>query len=262
MLANALKEFEVALEDLASNSGFVGAAARLRPRLNEMLRWESLDGEARSLVRKFLDQQTAEQSLLYRGMVISLAGAFEHFVRRILRDSILAISGSGVSYDALDEGIRKENFLRTGIALGTINEPLDYLDLDYQSLAKNLGTCFSGSPQVLLNADAFAIFLSIVSPKNLADALRRVGVGLSWDDFGKVSTIQKAFDKRGTRETAKAVEDFLKRFGQMRNKIAHTGSSGIVITESDFEQLLNFFKVFSHVLVKVVEADLKKLVPK
>lgn len=262
MLANALKEFELALEDLASNSEFVGAAGRLRPRLNEMLRWDSLDGDAKTLVRKFLDQRTAEESLLYRGMVISLAGAFEHFVRRVLRDSVLAISRSGVSYDALDEGIRKENFLRTGIALATINEPLDYLDLDYQSLAKNLATCVSGSPQVLLNADAFVIFLSIISPKNLADALRRVGVGLSWDNFGKVTAMQKVLDGRGSRETAKAVEDFLKRFGQLRNKIAHTGSTGIVVTESDFERHLEFFKVFSRVLVQMVEADLAKHVPK
>src|SRR5437762_2954684 len=59
----------------------------------------------------------------------SLAGAFEHFVRRVVRDGILAISGKGVNYDTLDDGIKKQNVYRTGIAFGTIHEPPDYLEL-------------------------------------------------------------------------------------------------------------------------------------
>jgi len=195
-------------------------------------------------------------------MVISLAGAFEQFIRRILRDSVIAMSGKGRNYDSLAEGIKKENFYRTGLALGTIHEPLDYLDLDYELLAKNLGTCFTGSAQALLNAEAFAIFLSIISPKHLEDALRRIGVALRWDDFGRVAEVQTALDKKGTRDTAKAVEANLKRFGQMRNKIAHSGSSGVVVTALDFEQLLQFFRPFGRTLARVAETDLAKYVAK
>ncbi len=258
MLADALKEFDLGLDDLSSIFDFVRSAIRLRPRLNEMLRWESMGTEERLLANNFLKQRTAEESLLYRGMVISLAGAFEHFMRRILRDSVLALSGDGTSYDSLDAGIKKENFYRTGLALGTIHEPLDYLDLNYESLARNLGTCFTGSSQALLNADAFAIFLSIISPKQLEDALRRIGVPLTWDDFGKVDAVQKALDSTGTRDTAKAVEANLRQFGKMRNKIAHSGSSGLVVTESEFGRLLQFFRVFSRTLSKIVESHLKK----
>src|SRR6266496_5502078 len=118
MLADAVKEFDLALDDLSSIFDFVRSAIRLRPRLGGMLRWESMGTEEKALVERFLNQQTAEESLLYRGMVISLAGAFEQFVRRTLRDSVLVISGKGTSYDLLDAGIRKENFYRTGLALG------------------------------------------------------------------------------------------------------------------------------------------------
>src|ERR1700719_2612213 len=218
MLADAVKEFDLALGDLSSIFDFVRSAIRLRPRLNEMLRWESLGTEEKALAERFLDQRTAEESLLYRGMVISLAGAFEQFIRRVVRDSVVAMSGKGTSYDSLGPGIKKENFYRTGLALGTVNEPLDYLDLNYESLARNLGTCFAGSAQALLNAEAFAIFLSIISPKNLEDALRRIAVAIKWDDFGRVAEIQNALEQSGTRDTAKAVEANLKRFGQMRNK--------------------------------------------
>ena len=262
MLEDALKEFDLALDDLTSIFDFARSALRLRPRLNDMLSWGSMGTEEKSLARKFLDQRTADESLLYRGMVVSLAGAFEHFIRRILRDSVLEISGSGTSYEALDAVIKKENFYRTGLALGTIHEPLDYLDLNYESLAKNLGTCFTGSAQALLNAEAFAIFLSIISPRNLEDALGRIGVKLKWDDFGRVEEVQKALDLKGTRDTAKAVEANLKQFGKMRNKIAHSGSSGLVVTESEFERLVQFFRVFGRTLIGVVEFDLSKRLAK
>lgn len=258
MLGDALKEFDLALDDLSSIFDFARLAIRLRPRLNSMLNWASMSAEEKSLANDFLKQRNADESLLYRGMVISLAGAFEQFIRRILRDSVLAMSGNGANYDLLDEGIKKENLYRTGLALGTIHEPLDYLELNYESLAKNLGTCFGGSPKASLNADAFTIFLSIISPKHLEEALRRIGLSLNWDDLGKVQEVQTALNRKGTRDTAKAVEAQLKQFGKMRNKIAHSGSSGLVISESDFERLLQFFRAFGRTLTKVVETGLSK----
>ncbi len=230
------------MDDLSSIFDFVRSAIRLRPRLNDMLRWEAMGTEEKALAEEFLHQRSAEESLLYRGMVVSLAGAFEQFIRRILRDSVLAMSGKGTNYDSLSAAMKKENLYRTGLALGTVHEPLDYLDLNYESLAKNLGTCFAGSAQALLNAEAFVIFLSIISPKNLEDALRRINVALRGDDFGRVAEIQTALEQKGTRDTTKAVEANLKRFGQMRNKIAHSGSSGVVVTESDLRSLLQFFR--------------------
>jgi hypothetical protein len=158
ILTNALKELDLGLDELASNLEFVRTASRLRPRLKDMLRWENLDGDAKKLATSFLGQRAAEESLFYRGMVVSLSGVFEQFVRRVLRDGILAINGNGVNYDTLDEGIKKQNFYRTGIAFGTIHEPLDYLELDYELLAKNIGTCLIGSKQAVLNADAFTVF--------------------------------------------------------------------------------------------------------
>jgi len=176
ILTDALKEFELALDDLASNIEFVSAARKLRPRLNDMLHWQILDGEAQKLARSFLQQQAVEESILYRGIVVSLSGAFEQFVRRVLRDCILAISGVGANYDNLHEDIRKQNLYRTGIALQTIFEPPDHIDLDYDLLARNIGTCFAGSKQAVLNAEAFTTFLSTISPDKIADALKRIGM--------------------------------------------------------------------------------------
>jgi RiboL-PSP-HEPN len=226
-----------------------------------MLHWEYMDNDAKALASTFLRQRSAEESLLYRGMVISLSGAFEQFVRRTVRDSVLAINAKGRNYDLLDDHLKKENLYRTGIALGTVHEPLDYLDLDYESLAKNVGTCFRGSMQALLNAEAFAIFLSIISPKHLTDALKRIGMELHWDDLGKIQSMRDALDLSDTRETAKAAEEFLRRFGQMRNKIAHTGNSGIVVSDDDLQQLLKIFRAFARGFTSIIEAEIAKRPP-
>src|SRR6266849_1769879 len=101
ILANAAKEFDLAMDDLASNFEFVRTASHLRPRLKDMLHWQVMDQDGKNLVTTFLRQQTTEESLIYRGMAVSLAGAFEQFVRRVLRDSVQAMTGKGVSFDTL-----------------------------------------------------------------------------------------------------------------------------------------------------------------
>jgi len=191
-------------------------------------------------------------------MVVILSGAFEQFVRRILRDSVSAINAAGRGYDALENIIKRHNVHKTGVALQTIFEPLDHLNLDYELLSRNLGTCFSGSTQAVLNADAFSIFSSAMSPEKIVEALKRIGVDLKWDSLGKLQAMQSVLEKGDTRETTKAIEEFLKWFGQTRNKISHTGSTGIVITESEFRQFLKFFRTFSSSLASVVETDLRK----
>jgi hypothetical protein len=262
ILQESLKEFELALDDLTSNLEFVRAARQLRPRLSDMLDWQHMDDEAKRLAGAFLRQRTEDESVLYRGMVVSLAGAFEQFVRRVLRDSIRAINTACGGYDRIHEEIRRQNVYRSGLAMQTIFEPPDYLELDYELLSKNIGTCFVGSPQAVLNADAFTIFLSIISPEKLGDALKRVGVTMNWDALGAIEPLRKAVDTQDTRETAKAIQESLKKFGRMRNKIAHSGSTGLAVSESELEQLLKFFRVFARGFSNVVAAGIKKLLPK
>lgn len=262
ILADALKEFELALDDLASNLDFLRAAKQLRPRLRDMLHWEGMDGEAKKLATTFLRQQTAEESVLYRGMLVSLSGAFEQFIRRVLRDGVTAINVAGATFDSLHEGVRKQNAYRTGMALQTIFEPLDYLELDYDVLSRNIGTCFPGSVQPVLNADAFAVFVSIVSPEKLADALTRIGVKLNWDALGSMQAIRNALEKDNTREAAKALQESLKQFGRARNRVAHSGSGGILITDSEIEQLLKLFRSLGRGLCSIVQNDLARLIPK
>lgn len=258
ILTAAFREFEVALDELASNANFVCTASRIRPRVGKMLHWDLLDPDAKALAKSFMEQRGVEEPLIYRGLVILLSGAFEHFVRRIVREVVVAINKAFPDFDGLHAHIQEENAYRTGVALQTIYEPPDHLDLDYERLAANIGTCIRGSKQFTLNAEAFTVFMTIISPKKLVEAFHRVGVELRWDDLGKLPALRQVLDKRDTRETANAVQEFLRTFGQTRNKIAHTGSGGVAITATEFEQLLKVLRVFAQSLCAVIECELAK----
>ena len=185
-----------------------------------------------------------------------MSGAFEQFLARIFRDCVLAMNATAGGYDAFSEAIRKQNVYRTGLAFQTIHEPLDHLSLDYETLSRNIGTCHAGSEEPVLNADAFAIFVSVVSPEKVSEALKRIGFQVNWDDFGRVPAMRDLCGKKDTRETANAVQEWLRKVAQTRNKIAHTGSSGIVVMDSDFEQFLIFFRTFGRIFGSAVEKQL------
>lgn len=255
---NALREFNIALDELTSSLEFVRVSAKLRPRLNELVRWEGLEPEASVLVRQYINQKSFEAAPLYRGAVIVLSGAFEHLVRRLVHEFVVRINESVAMYDLLADKIKIQNTLRTGHALITIGQPLDHLDMDYFELSKNIGTCRPGIAEFVLNANAFTTALSSISPKHLEEILKRIDVELSWDDFGKDSALRQMFNEKDTRRTAKAVQAHLEKFVRTRNRLAHTGSGGIIITDDQLDDYLQFFRLFAKRLVEVLKQRLPK----
>jgi hypothetical protein len=227
-----------------------------------MLGWDNMSGDAKSLAQNFIKQKSVEESSLYRGLLVSLAGALEQFVRRILRDAVLGINGATDNYDDLHERIKLQNVFRTGQALQTIFEPPDHLNFDYEMLGAKLGGCVKGSKAFELNADAFTIYVSSIAPPHLEEVLKRIGLELNWDHIGQDNDLQKFFDEKGAHSTGKAVQHFLAEVIRKRNKIAHSGSGGVAISDSEFTQTIKFFRFFSEALSKTVGESLAKSVTK
>jgi RiboL-PSP-HEPN len=253
---NALREFNATLDELDTSVSFLRAAVRLRPRLNDWLRWETMEADARELAIGYISQKSFESSAFYRGAVIVLSGAFEQLVRRLVQEYVVRVNESAKDYDSLSEAIKRQNTLRTGHALATVMEPLDHQAIDYTLLAKNIGTCLPGVTEFVLNAPAFTLFISSISPRHLEDVLKRVGIVFQWDEFGSDAALRQLFDERNTRPTAKATEDYLTNFITTRNRVAHTGSGGVIIQETEIEGFLKFFRAFSTRLIHVLNQRL------
>jgi hypothetical protein len=256
---NSLKEFNATLDDLAGSLQFLKASSRLRPRLGNLLNWDTVgELDAKVLVDNYIKSKNVEPTAFYRGFLIVLAGAFEYLVRRLLAETILSINQAVVNFDELLPKVKIQNTIRTAEALRTISEPLDHLNFDFEELAVNLATCRSGATSFALNAEAFAIRITNVGPIHLFEIFERAGIKLTWDDFGKDPTLQALFEQKSTRPTSIAIEGFLDRFIKTRNRLAHTGSGGIIVTEDEIEVLLRFFGIFSTILARVVHSKLPK----
>lgn len=253
---NTLREFNAILDELDTSVTFLRAAVRLRPRLNDWLRWETMEADAREMATGYISQKSFEPSAFYRGAIIVLSGALEQLVRRLVQEYITRLNESTKDYDSLSEVIKRQNTLRTGHALTTVIEPVDHLELDYSLLAKNIGTCIPGVTEFVLNASAFALFLPTINPRHLEEVLARIGVKFDWDDFGNDDALRQHFGETTTRPTSKWTEDNLERFIKTRNRLAHTGSGGIVIEDADIDGYVKFFRAFSARLVHILNQRL------
>jgi RiboL-PSP-HEPN len=253
----AVKEFNLALNELEASLAFLRTSTKLRPRLNGLLNWPVIEGEAKKLVTDFLNQKSVELGVQYRGMLVVLSGAFEQLVRRIVHEVVVTINTSVKNYDQLSEKVRMQNILRTGRVLTTIGEPPDHITVDYNKLAKQLATCIAGADTFTLNAEAFTLFISVVSPQHLTTVCDSVGVMVDWDDFGREKTFESMLETKGVHATGKAVADQLDKFTKLRNRFAHTGAGGMVVTDGEVESFIRFFRVFASTLAPLVARKLK-----
>jgi hypothetical protein len=254
----ALKEFNVALDEATLALKFVSSSVHLRPRLGGVVAWKNLNAEAQGMVQGFIQQKDVELGIVYRGFVILLSGNLEQIVRRLLQDAVSALNKTISNYEQLHDSIRLHNTFRSGQALATIAEPIDHFLVDYAKVAQNLATCASGTSSYTLNAEAFTIYVSNTTPKHVIDVFRRIGVSIEWNDLGQVKLLRNAFGKKDTAETARSIESFLFDFIRLRNRIAHTGSGGASVTESEIVFYIGVLRAFGEALAEVVTEKLEK----
>ena len=255
VFSRALRDLEMTLAEIRTTLLFVRSAAHVRPRLGSLVTWTSLDEESRLILRDYMEHKDFQPDFTYRGLYVLIYGTFEEFVRRMLRDAVIAKSNAVQSYDDLDQDLARQNVHRTGQALATIDEPPSYMKLNYDLLCANIGTCRVGSTSFTLNADAFALFFTNLSPKQLAGALRRIGIKLNWDEIGQQKCIKKLYGSQSTRAVAKAASEQLQAFTRKRNLVAHSGGA-VTVSDVDVAEALDFVEKLANALAMIVDGSL------
>ena len=258
LYANALKEFDAALGEIRAYVEFVSASNHLRPRIYPMVDQTVLDNEHRGTLAAFTSHSDYHVETGFNGLVISLAGVFEEFVRRLIRDGVLWINESYGKFEELNEQFRKRNIQQSGYALATVFDPPVETSYDYEELCKNLGTCTLGGGSLVLNAQAFVLNITNVTPARIDDFLKRINVSIDWDMIGKNATLQKLLGETRTRDATKAIKEWLSVFIITRNRLAHSSVGGIQTSEAALVTAIDFFQAFTPALAQVVEDVLKK----
>lgn len=250
-------QFSLALDELQGGVDFLRASSRLRPRLGPFVNWQAVVGDAKNLINDFLELKEVELSPHYRGMIVVLCGAFEEFVRRLVQDAVARINEKAAAFDDVPETVRIQNVHLTGRALLAAKDPPDHIAIDSTTLASGLSTCVSGAVEFKLNAEAFSLFITNLTPSHLDTVCRSFGVEIDWDFIGGLATFEALFGTTGARATGKQAAARLKQFVSLRNRIAHTGAGGITVSDMDVEDYIKFFRAFAPRLVTYVEGKLR-----
>ncbi|MBB5033407.1 HEPN domain-containing protein [Prosthecobacter vanneervenii] len=257
----AIREFELTLDEIDSSVRFAALASKLRPRLSPVVNREYLHGDLEQLVKAFTEFKDVNTAHLCRGLIVVISGAFEKLVRRIVEESVIHINSSAPKFDELSQSIRVQNIFFTGRALCSFKEPPDHLSIDTQKLSAQLASCNLGASTFTLNAEAFAMFITNLTPAHLSEVFRSIGITLDWDYFGRIKTFEAMFGTKGPRATGTAASNKLGELIRIRNRISHTGENSSGVDENTVNSYVAFFRIFSPNLIDLVEAKLPKVKP-
>ena len=251
------EELILSLEDLSATTQLFARASRLRPRLNAMLRWETLQAEERRLVSEFIEYRDANEKIVSLSLIVVCYGLLEKFVRELLERAVAVINSELKIFDRLPKSLTNENIFRTGVALQSIRGTRSHLKFEYSLLARNLGTCAIGADSYVLNAQCFSFGHGILTPTSIDHLFQRIGVELDWDRFGANSKLKALLGEPRTRDCTKATRNFLEDLVTKRNVVAHSGGLEIVITDNEFERVKNILPIFCTILVEQVATQLQ-----
>lgn len=253
----AAKEHAAALEEIDRYMAFVSAAGHVRPWVGSLIDRSMLEQHQVTGLTRFISQKDYQLEVGYGGLLIGIGAAFEHFVRRIIKEGVQWINKKIDKFEKLPESLRQQNWIRSGHALVTVAEPPVEFIFDYEEISHNLSGCRKGGGALILNAEAFSINITNINQKRIDESLNRIGIKLDWDVFGGNKDLQKLFQTKGARDTRDEVQKYLKKFVVQRNRIAHSGI-GVRVVQLDLDTALAFFKAFGLQLGEAVEAALKK----
>lgn len=258
LYTEALREFDAALNEIKAYVDFASAANYLRPWAGKMVDWNVLDNDQKTALTGFVSQKDYHVEVGFNGIMVSLAGTFEQFVRRLIRDGILWINKSVTQFEKLQEPLRQQNLFLSGRALATVLNPPAEITYDYELLCKNLGTCRTTGGTLVLNADAFVVGISNTNPTRINESLLRLGVEIDWDIFGRDTTLQALLGETRVRHAANETQKWLKEFIVTRNRVAHSAVGGIQVSETQLRTSIDILAAFAPTLAQAVEEGLKK----
>lgn len=235
---SAYTVYSAYLAELRSAVEFCRAAALLRPRLNEYLRWETADAPAREMFQRFLGAQPNE-SRVFQSVVVSLHAGFEQFVLDLVDDGAETISERKLAYAAFENkfpGAARQFCQASGFALVSIFEPRTYWKIDYDELLRRLSSAQLGSKEVSIYGRSFGVRRGNLSCDELDKLLERFGFRVPWGEISKDPALQSSLGTAAKVTTESALRLRMAKLLELRNSLAHSQGA----EEVDYDQVVAF----------------------
>ena len=163
----------------------------------------------------------SEMPILNGVLMLYLAGRFENFVRELFEDLSDNIAGQCCQFSHLPRKMR-DNL--TKFTAEVIANPRKYghgesgIIAFVSTMADNLnGRPLSGG----VNSKCLSITSENMWPDTLAEVFKRIEAKNVWERIGQQASVQRFFHVDQPDKATSEARDFLTKFMQLRNQIAH-----------------------------------------
>jgi RiboL-PSP-HEPN len=244
------------LSEIEAITKVIHSANQISTHLGDLLSFVAGSAQHRQLLEEFRRQRNVDTNLLYQGLYVQLYASFEWFVRTLIIRYVEELCRLFPSYSELEGRVGdplKHNYYHTGAAMQQIFGNRTNVRIDFQTLAKNIGSALPDSTAVVLNSTAFALFIGILDSSEIEKVLKRIGIERAfWDRIARESSAQRFFGETRTRRTAHLMKDFLDQFIKRRNNICHKGDSIEPVSSEDIIRHAEFLKIFGGSLIQTL----------
>lgn len=234
----ALTVFSDQLEQIRATLAFLDKASAAKLSAPAVINWGGPPSEV-DAVRELIASQSYPRQLLWNACYISSVAAFEEFVASALGAAMVGKAEHVQTFGDLGDGFSRLHMRATGSLLRRAdNPPAQYRGLSFDDVCKKLGTCYPESTVFKLNTEAVCLEMDLLTLDRPVKLLMGLDFIAGWDDLGDVQALQKVFNLEGkTRDTSKALREYLAAMSEQRHRIAHTGSASDVSLQSLEEHL-------------------------
>ena len=195
--------------------------------LRDKVPWDRLDGPSVAIVQNRLKMASPASQLLLNSLYLTMASAFEEFLRATIQEVATRLSADMPRYEDLDVGVRNLHLRESARILRRLDSPPDYLAITISELCTAIGSCVPGSDAVTLCAQALGDVDSLIKLENFMERMNALGKQISFDSLAKYPDVAASLKlaRSPIRTVAKALKGCFESISKNRNRIAHVGGS-------------------------------------
>ncbi|MFB0873587.1 MULTISPECIES: MAE_28990/MAE_18760 family HEPN-like nuclease [unclassified Sphingobium] len=216
----------------------------------QLFAYSTIPSHLKAELQATINLKGASETVVYRGLVLQLYGAFERFVADLAGAVLNVLQGKAARYSDLNESLRNAHTVGSARLLSKLQDRnINGVPFNFDNLQLNLAACFSDDPKYRLGADAFTALLGVCTSERVDSLFEALGIGKAFDDdLGRYSTIKSWAKNAGARESYKLARDGLNELVRLRNQIAH-GSGDPEVLDSQVEEAAVFLTVLSSAMI-------------
>lgn len=243
----ALVSFESALECGEAWLSWIDEADTFRAILKDKIPWAELDAASRAAVQARLKSPTPASQLLLNSMYLTMASAFEEFLRSVILEHTASLTSRKLKYEDVKVELRNLHLRETARLLRRLDSPPEYLTLSVEDLCSAIGSCVPGTPAVLLCDQALGDVDGLIKLESFFERMKAIGKPMSFDSISRDANVTNALKLAGssTRIVAKSLARCVEAVSKNRNRIAHMGSSAADVNRALIEEHRQVLKAVS-----------------